>query len=264
MPKLSEKDIYDEIKNWLISEYGSAFDEYYPFVNQQIYYGKAMRTGFDIMVVGFDVHERRRKPSEWCATDIYICECKLLWSAYAAFGQLAFYESIVENYMKSGHWKDFNKDYYYGPLRYFENKKALPRWFKEDGKDVVYYLNDKINLQLYLVLYCENSKDLETREYVKFIEDCLSRQTRAGLVTYCHDRTRNKIELKNSPQRLQLTHGRRQKPVYNVEDACAIPSFPTKQSCRLFTQDGKYGKMSWRGECRQKIQGSCVGCESNW
>lgn len=260
MTKLSEKNIYDEIKSWLISEYGFAFHRNAPFVNQQIYYGKAMRAGFDIMVVGFDVNERRRKPSEWYVTDIHICECKLLWNAYVAFGQLAFYESIVENYMKSKHWEAFNKDYYEGPMRYFEEKKTLPAWFKDDGNNVVYYLNKKVNLQLHMVLYCEDSKDLETKEYVNFIEDCLFRQGNAGLVVYWHDRIRNKIEVKLPASRLQISHGGKRKPAYDVEDACAIPWFATKQSCRLFTQDGKYG----RRECRRELQGSCVGCESNW
>lgn len=260
MAKLREKDIYDEIENWLIAEYGSKFDEHLTYVNKQIYYGNVMRVGFDIMLVGFDVSERVRKPSEWYVTDICICECKLLWSAYIAFGQLAFYQNIVENYMKSKHWEAFNNDHYYGPLKYFERKKTLPGWFKEDEEDVIYYLPDKINLRLNLVLYCRDSKDLETKEYVKFIEYCLSQQGTTGLVTYWYDRTRSRIECKIPSTILKVTHGGRQKPVYKIENACLIPYFATRQSCRLFTRDGKYG----RRECLQEIQGSCVGCENNW
>jgi hypothetical protein len=124
-----------------------------------------MRAGFDIMLVGFDVNERVRKPSEWYMTDLCITECKLLWNAPIAFGQLAFYQNIVENYMRSNHWQAFNDDNYYGPLKYFQSKRRLPKWFEENGKEVLYYLCDKINLRLDLVLYCENSKDLETRKY---------------------------------------------------------------------------------------------------
>lgn len=264
MTKLKEKDVYNEIENWLYNEYAYGFDEYYSYVNKQIYYGNALRVGFDVMIVGFDVTEKVRTPSEWCATDVFVCECKLPWNAYAAFGQLAFYQSIIENYMKSEHWNAFNKDHYYGPLKYFETKKTLPSWFKERGKDVVYYLGDKINLHSFLVLYCSNSRDLETRNYVKFIQNCLSQQMTAGLVIYWKDRKRNKMECVADAPNLQIAHGGRQKPVYDVEDASFIPYFNTKQSCRLFTHDGKYRRMKQEGRCLRDIQGSCVGCDNNW
>jgi hypothetical protein len=262
--KLKEKDIYDEIKDWLYDKHTSDFDDYCSCVNQQIYFGNALRVGFDVMIAGFEVTDRVRTPSEWRLTDIYICECKLLWSAYQAFGQLAFYQSIVENYMKSGHWNAFNKDYCDGPMKYFEKKKTLPAWWKEDGKDAVYYLSDKIDLHQYLVLYCKDSRDIETREYVKFIGHCLSQQGTAGLVVYWNDRKRNKIECVMESGSFPICHGGRQRPAYDVEDACFIPPFPTKQTCRMFTLDGKYHKMKQEGRCLRDIQNSCVGCDNNW
>jgi hypothetical protein len=262
-PKLQEKDIYDEVEDWLCSEYTSRSDMISAYQNKQIYYGKAMRAGFDVMLAVFDVNERVRKPSEWYLTDLCIAECKLLWSAPMAFGQLAFYQNIVENYMKSYHWQSFNDDCYYGPLKYFDNHGKLPKWFEEDGKEVVYYLNSKVNLRLDLVLYCESSKDLEIQKYVDFIERCLSQQPATGLVLYWYDRTRSKIERKKPSTVLHMRHGGRQKPVYDVEDACLIPYFATKQTCRWFTKDGKY---YGRKECLidSKVQNSCVGCINNW
>lgn len=102
-----------------------------------------MHVGFDIMLVCFDVNERKRKPSEWCITDLHICECKLLWNAYIAFGQLSFYQSIVENYMKSKHWQAFNNDNYYGPLKYFKNEKKLPKWFSSIASLVTCFKPEK-------------------------------------------------------------------------------------------------------------------------
>jgi hypothetical protein len=261
-PKLREEDIYDDVENWFVSEYASQSDAYHTYKNQQIYYGKAMRVGFDIMLTGFDVNERSRKPSEWFLTDLYVCECKLLWSAYIAFGQLTFYQKIVENYMKSKHWQAFNDDNCNGPLTYFEHKKKLPKWYTEDGKEVVYYLCDRINLQLDLVLYCESSKDLETRKYIEFVQECLSQQPATGLIVYWYNRTKNKIEWKKASTILKVVHGRKQNPVYEIEDACLIPPFPTKQSCRWFTKNGELG----RKEClkKSKVQDSCVGCVNNW
>ena len=264
MVKLNERDIYEEIGDWLYNKYASRFDRYYSYVNKQIYYGNALRVGFDVMIAGFDVTEKVRTPSEWHLRDIYICECKLLWSAYAAFGQLAFYQSIVENYMKSEHWNAFNKDHYEGPMKYFEKKKTLPKWWKEKNKDVVYYLGDKINFNQYLVLYCKDSNDFETKEYVKFIKHCLSNQRTAGLVVYWNDRERNKIESVLDPPSLQISHGGRQKPVYEVEDACFVPYFATKVNCRFFTLDGKHRKMTQSGKCLRDIYDSCVGCDNNW
>lgn len=247
---LKERDSYNFMTDWLSDHY--YVDKEKLYTDSQIYFG-SIKARCDVLGYYFE-SDKSETPACKELTAIHLMECKVDWAASQAYGQLLFYEEIVDRYLRSKHYDSFNLNYWELAYKFYQRNERLP-WSLRN----TFRIANEIDLWLHFVVL---TKEFDT-PFFNFLLSSLDNflEGKVGFLALIKDGSKWKPKVMREPKPIRLTRKTGPKPINWMEpfEASILPPFPTRIKCQRFTKEGKRNYWCKLSDARPDSCEACLG-----